>query len=172
MSKSASWPRGSPTSFLESREDLGSPTTRSCRHIRRPIRASTAPQVRQSTVLPWRHLVPLAAMDSSVELGGAVHPASWRHGCPLTHSPLAQLSTMIERPTTPVARLTTLFAAIVKGTRSITRSPSLQCTSPPKPSTLRSRAAVGGIGIIPKIADFEILKPISRGAFGYAVCRI
>lgn len=51
----------------------------------------------------------------------------------------------------------------MRGTRPATKSPLLG-TSPPQSSLLRITAN----GPIPQISDFDIVKPISRGAYGYA----
>ena len=69
----------------------------------------------------------------------------------------------LERPSTPVARLTTLLSAMLRKPRSASRSPQFGA-SPPRPSHLRAT--------IPQISDFEILKPISRGAYGYGASRL
>jgi serine/threonine protein kinase len=72
----------------------------------------------------------------------------------------SSLASTPQRPSTPVGKLTTLFATMLSGRRSTSRSPQFGA-SPPRPSTLRAN-----FGPIPRISDFEIIKPISRGAYG------
>lgn len=75
--------------------------------------------------------------------------------------------TIVERPNTPLgaANLTTLFSLLVGGgakrASPISKSPVFG-TSPPRPSSLRT----SDIDPIPLITDFQIIKPISRGAYG------
>lgn len=64
------------------------------------------------------------------------------------------------RPSTPVTKLTTLFASLLRGVSSKNKLPLAE-SNPSRPSSLRLLCHQ-----IPKITDFELLKPISRGAFG------
>lgn len=67
---------------------------------------------------------------------------------------------LVERPSTPVGKLTTLFASLLNGRAPRSKVPLIESSSSrPSSLCLFSRQ-------IPKITDFELLKPISRGAFG------
>lgn len=80
------------------------------------------------------------------------------------------MAVSLERPLTPVARLTTMLSALLRGgSRSASRSPQFGSSPNRLRTSLSGRTGQGttaGSGAMPKISDFEIIKPISRGAFG------
>lgn len=77
---------------------------------------------------------------------------------------------LLERPQTPVAKLTTMLSALLRGgPRSVSKSPQFSASPNRLRASLGSRSTQGMMtssGTMPKISDFEIIKPISRGAFG------
>ena len=71
---------------------------------------------------------------------------------------------IIDQPGTPISKISNLLSTLLKP-RSASKSPQFG-SSPSRSSTLRTHVS----GTIPDISDFEIIKPISKGAFGYDCC--